>query len=391
MCRLFRVLINYIFIITPLFFYSCSSARISSPILWNKENLKILKTEAGYIDNPSIKNLISSCDKYIEEPPIAVTDKTVSFAPDLHYYCSVGPYWWQDSISGKYIRKDGYVNPDYYQYDATHLEKMESRCRDLGVAFYLTGDIKYYHAFEKQLRTWFVDPKTYMYPNFEYAQVVPGQNGNKGRCYGIIEAYSFNNIIESIRLVNSVKPLDQQILNRLKSWFNNFAQWMDYGVFGAQLKQTDNNIGVAYDVILVNMYLFVDNKQRATEICEDFSENRIYTQINDKGEQPKELERTRAFSYSVFNLGNIVDFIQLSKQCNPDVQEAITERTAKAFDYLSQYVGHKEKFPYKEISNWDACERSYNKQMRRFRQQKGEVENSKTILKSSDINTILYY
>lgn len=360
-------------ILVPIIFLSfsaCSITRYPQTMIWDKKNLKSFKTDGLYNEGLTIQEIMKTCDLIIKEAPVTVMNKENSFAPDMHYYCSVGPYWWLDSVSGKYILKDGYVNPDYYKYDVKRLSVLESRCKYLSLAFYYSGDDRYYDALYKQLYTWFCDTNTYMYPNFEYAQVVPGQNNNKGRSYGIIEAYAFNNIIESIRLVGSRKPLNKKLQNKLKRWFKEFAQWMDYGVFGEELKKTDNNIGIAYDVVLVNMYLFAGIEQRATEICNDFVTSRLNVQINDKGEQPRELERTKAFSYSVFNLKNIVDLIQLSEYCKIEDLKGLIKKTETAFDYLSQYIGHKEKFPYIEISDWDECEDSYFNQWKRFSKQK---------------------
>ena len=380
---------NILVPIIILSFSACSITRYPQTMIWDKKNLKSFKTNGLYNEGLTIQEIMKTCDLIIKEAPVTVMNKENSFAPDMHYYCSVGPYWWLDSVSGKYILKDGYVNPDYYKYDVKRLSVLESRCKYLSLAFYYSGDDRYYDALYKQLYTWFCDTNTYMYPNFEYAQVVPGQNNNKGRSYGIIEAYAFNNIIESIRLMDSRKPLNKKLHNNLKRWFKKFAQWMDYGVFSDELKMSNNNIGVAYDVILSNIYLFVGNKIRATEICNDFVRRRLYVQINDNGEQPKELERTKAFSYSVFNLSNIIDFIKLAKNCNVDNIDAMMERTEAAFNYLSQFIGHKEKFPYVEISDWNACERSYNQQLIRFSKLKGQLD-TKEFIQTTSLNSILY-
>lgn len=114
------------------------------------------------------------------------------------------------------------------------------RCKALSQAFYITDDRKYYNAFLQQLQVWFVNKDTYMYPTFEYSQVVPGNYGNKGRSTGMISAYGFNTVIESIRLVNGVKKIDSRTIKRVQKWFCAFANDSE-DRFGQKFRNVDNN------------------------------------------------------------------------------------------------------------------------------------------------------
>ena len=48
------------------------------------------------------------------------------------------------------------------------------------------------------------------------------------------------------------------------------------------------------------------------------------------------------------------------------------QRLDKAFEYLSQFIGHQEKFPYRQISSWENCENTFEKLKVRYRKLKGE-------------------
>lgn len=320
--------------------------------------------------NPSQEKLFRATkaqgDRQLGEDNIIVIDKVASFAPDKHFYCSIGPYWWPDSQqSGKYINRDGYVNPESAQYDRGRLSSLASRCQNLSEAYYLTKNVEYYNAFIKQLDAWFIDKETFMYPNFEYSQVIPGQRGNKGRNTGMIEAYSFNIVIESIRLVNSVKKLDKQKLIALKTWFYEFAEWAETGEVGESLRKSNTNVALAYDVIIANMYLFAGEEAKAKLIVDDFEDRRINVQIKEDGSQPNELQRTKAFSYSLFNLTHIIDMCFLARYWYPNYYLEHRERIDKAFEFLGQYVDNTESFPYQQISDWDKCKKNYRKQLER--------------------------
>ena len=181
-----------------------------------------------------------------------------------------------------------------------------------------------------------------------------------------ISFFYFNTIIESIRLVNSVKKIDRLTMKALQSWFFEFAQWADnsYGTF---FKKVDNNISLAFDVTTVNMYLFAGNEKRAKEIVDDFAVLRIDRQIIEDGSQPVELKRTRAFSYSMFNLTHIVDMCYLARYWYSNYYHEHHKRIDKAFEFLGQYVEEPEKFPYQQITSWDKCVNNYRYQLERIK------------------------
>jgi len=141
------------------------------------------------------------------EPMISIVEKDKTFAPDKHYFCSLSPYWWPDPDGGsKYVNRDGKINPEYYEYaDRRKFEKMASNLKALSIAYYITGDKTYYDTYIRQIRVWFIDKDTYMYPNVDYGQIAPGHYNNKGRSNAVIEVYGMNDVLDSYRLISSVK------------------------------------------------------------------------------------------------------------------------------------------------------------------------------------------
>ena len=347
--------------------FTCESkVRNNRPLVWDMAQIEQLKKEGGKGD--AVRTILKDADGIRLAKPVAVTDKQrTSFEPDKHYFCSIGPYWWPDSLNkGKYINKDGEVNPESKLYDNVKAIEMVNRCLTLSKAFYITENKQYYDAFLRQLRVWFINKDTYMYPTFEYAQVVPGQNNNKGRSTGMITAYVFNSLIESIRLVNGIKRIDRRTMKKIQKWFLSFAEESEK-LYGAIFHDANNNISLAFDVTIANMYLFAGQEEKAKQIVDDFATLRIEKQILDDGRQPSELIRTDAFSYSVYNLTHIIDFCFLAQYWYPNYYMDHRTRIDNAFNFLEQFVDNTEAFPYQQITKWETCKKDYYYQLNRIK------------------------
>lgn len=342
------------------------------PLLWNLSNLEYLKHNSTQ-QKKTYKRIIKEANNYCMTPPVVVTDKKHTFSPNNHYYCSLGGYWWPDSLNtGKYVHKE-VKSPLSNEYDAFRLSELRNRCSFLSVAFYLTDDSRYLECFIDQIKAWFINEDTYMYPNFEYVAVVPGKNRNKGRVSGMIQAYSFIDVIESILLVNSIRPIDDEILANLKKWFSDFVNWSEDGRFGPSLQKATNNIGVAYDIMLIEMYLFIGEERKARAIVDDFSEKRLNVQIDEEGKQKAELNRSNAYSYSLYNLSHILDFCFISNYWNLDYYTKHQDVIDRAYLYLQQYENNQEAFPYQQITEWSKCQQQLHSQLLRRERLRGNI------------------
>lgn len=329
------------------------------PLIWD---MTLINNPKKNPSSPETKIFLKNCDIICKKPPVSVTLKAKTYAPDIHYYCSIGTYWWpKRNNPQQYYHKDGETNPECKEYDITYLKELASRCQKLSKAFYITGEMKYYDALLKQIKVWFLNQNTYMLPNFEYAQVIPGRNNNKGRSTGMIDAYNFNTVIESIRLVNGVKKIDNDTMSGLKSWFETFARWADEGEFGNKQRENNNNIGTAFDITLINMYLFSGNNKRAKQIADEFASKRINTQIDSEGKQKAELIRPNAFTYSLKNLGYLFDFCYLARYWDRNYYKKHGASLDRAIAYLEQFVDNQKAFPYKQKSGWEKCRHGINR------------------------------
>lgn len=306
------------------------------------------------------RSVVQSADRFCEMPPVAVTEKPTTRSGNRHNFEALSIYFWPDpeNPDGPYIVRDGQPNPEYKDYDLPRLEELVKRTGALSRAYYVTGDEKYYDAFCRQIDAWFISRKTRMTPDFEYNQFIPGRNDGKGCGAGVIDAYNFINVLEAVRLVESRKSLGRSRTKKLKRWFRNFAHWMQTSEIGRQEANATNNHGAAYDITLYVLSHYTGNDEVCEEIVANFAERRVNPQIEPDGSQPQELKRTKAFNYSVYNLQHLVDFCIIQRNLGNDYINGDGQRIKAAIDYLDQFVGHRELFPYEEIGDWEAQERN---------------------------------
>src|SRR5690606_31340921 len=138
----------------------------------------------------ALDTILKDAEKALRTPVVTIVDKPmVPPSGDKRDYMSLSPYWWPnpDTADGlPYVRRDGEFNPERDQYDLPKLEAVTDAVRDLGPAYYFTGDEKYAEHAAKLLRAFLLDPETGMNPNLKYAQFRPGRSMEVAS--GIIES-----------------------------------------------------------------------------------------------------------------------------------------------------------------------------------------------------------
>lgn len=353
------------------FAYVCLMSYAQTPA-WNVKGLKKFIQTAQYEDIR--QNIIKKANSYIKKEYLSVTDKAKKFAPDKHYYESMGPYWWPDpnNPNGAYIRKDGERNPEYKEYDKDRMSEMANRVYYTTLAFYLTRDVRYYDYCTSQLQVWFLNEETKMHPSLEYGQIIPGKNNNHGRDAGLIEMRIMHTIIESVRLLNDTKRMDAVTYKGLQQWCKDFLLWCENSEIGKKEFAATNNHGSSLDVVMLNMAIFANYKECVNRLSKGFEERRLNVQVSENGKMPSELTRTMAYHYSIYNLSHIVDYCLLQESLGNHFYKKNRKVINSAVSYLLQYVGHKELWEYQEISSdWSKLEQNLLMQIYKLRRVKG--------------------
>lgn len=309
----------------------------------------------------ALRALILEADRAMGRELTPVTVKTIlAVSGDPHDYVSMGPYWWPDPEKTDglpYIRRDGERNPETARLDRSKIDQLLKTVRPLALGWYFTGDARYAQKAAGHLRMWFLDPETRMNPNFNYAQMIPGHFDGQGRAAGVIDGYSFVEIIEHIRLMQPSGALTHEDMQGLKQWFSEMTDWLLSSEIGIAERNATNNHGIAYDVQVVAYSQFAGREDVARAVVERFPHGRIFAQIEPDGSQPRELERTTAFHYSLYNLDHMMDMCLLAERQGANLYPVESEdgrSIAKAIAYMVPYLGiDQAKFPYQQINNWD--------------------------------------
>lgn len=341
----------------------CSGTLFSQLTIWNVESMQ----QARFKTPEAVKLLIRDADKELTKNIITVVDKPMTPpSGDKHDYMSMGRYWWPnpDTKDGlPYIRKDGVSNPEIEKLDRLPLAQMTRSVKLLTLAFYLTKDDQYATKAVDHLRKWFLDKKTRMNPHSNYGQTVPGHNNGMGRGFGIIDTYSFIEMLEGVELLKSSKKFTKKDQQGLQEWFTYYLDWMLSSPIGSEEYEAENNHGTAYDVQVVRIALFVGKEDVAKKFLNDFPTRRLFTQIKPDGSQPFELSRTTAFGYSVFNLAHILDMCYMAKNIGIDlfnVNSSDGRNITKAMEFLLPYAGKMvQDFPYQQIRDWNKVQQDY--------------------------------
>jgi len=313
--------------------------------------------------NLAYKELIKEADANLLKPLPSVTDKKITPpSGDKHDYMSVGPYWWPDPNSPDglpYIQKDGEVNPERYEYDSSARSSLVSQVRILSLAFYFSEDERYAAKTIELLKTWFLNPETKMNPHLKYGQAIKGRV--EGRGIGIIDTRSFAFIPDAIRLVRSSDSYSVDFEAGMKGWFSEYLEWLWNHEYGQDERIWHNNHGTAYDEQVVSYALYTGNIELAKLVLNNVPFRRINQQIEPDGKQPHELRRTRSFSYSIYNLGMLVNLAVLGEKMGVELYnyKGVDGQSIKqALNFLEPYISGDKEWEYQQIIPVEANQES---------------------------------
>ncbi len=337
----------------------CSGASLAQPA----DEARVFLLDIVAVDvkkQPELKPAVAKVDRdaklALKAEILSIVTKTATPpSGDKHDYMSQAPYFWRNpnTASGfPYIRRDGMRNPEIKQYpDHDMLDKMIDTVERLSVGYFITGKDEYAVRAGEILRTWFLDPRTKMNPNLEFAQAIPGLN--TGRGIGIIETRGLTRVVDSVGLIAkspSWKKADQA---GVEAWFAKYVSWLTESKNGRDESEAKNNHGTFYDVQLASFALFTQNRDLAKKVLEAAKQKRITRQIEPDGRQPLELERTKSWDYSLMNLEGLMSLARLGDVVGVDLWSFQTldgRGIRKAIGYLAALTPDVKKWSYQQIT-----------------------------------------
>lgn len=303
----------------------------------------------------SLAALEEDARKALTFGPVSVMDKTMTPpSGDKHDYMSQAPYWWPDPSkpNGRpYVRRDGERNPEINRItDHDNLGRVASAVATLGLAYHLTGRDEYATHAARLVRVWFLDPATRMNPHLKFGQGIPGIN--EGRGIGIIETRGLPEMLDGVLLLSRSPAWKLADENSLHAWMTAYLRWLTTSQYGQDEAKNGNNHETWYDVQVAGLALYTGQGDLARGTLEG-ARARIARQIEPDGRQPRELERTRSWDYSIFNLRAFFDLATLSDRTTLDLwnyQTADGRSLRKALDYLVPFATGERKWPDAQIT-----------------------------------------
>jgi hypothetical protein len=323
-----------------------------------ERNRRLLKEGDAQLA-PALARLRDEAERSLAAREPSVMDKKLLPASgDKHDYFSNGPYWWPDPTKPDglpYIRRDGEVNPESDTgTDDIAFGQVCSAVETLGLAYWFTGEERFATKAGSFVRTWFLDAKTRMNPNFQHAQAIPGIT--PGRGIGLIESRRLMGLNEGLALLAESKALTTAERKAFGLWLEAFYVWLTTSANGRDEAKEENNHGTWYDAQTAHLALVLGRTDDARAILTRGLDSRLSKHIEPDGSQPRELARTRSLNYSLFNLEAMVACAVLGGHVGVDWWSFKTRdgrSLARALGYVAPFVDPAKPWPKQDVGAGD--------------------------------------
>ena len=299
--------------------------------------------------------LLRAAEAALTAGPFSVMDKRrVPPSGDKHDFLTLAPYWWPDPAKPgglPYVRRDGEVNPESKRdTDDVPFGRMVEAVTTLTRAFRDARDERFAARAALLLRVWFLDAPTRMNPNLEYGQGVPGVNTGRGA--GIIATRRLVDIVGAARVLDGSPSWSEGDRQGFRAWCSAYAAWLQTSRNGREEAAAANNHGTWYEAQLAALLLHTGRVEEARSRLEG-AKRRLASQIEPDGRQPRELERTRSWGYSVMNLDGWFTVARLAEEAGVDIwhfRTADGRSLRAALDYLVPFAEGGARWPHRQIT-----------------------------------------
>lgn len=301
---------------------------------------------------------MAAAARYMQNIPRTITEfPTTRSAGGLHDYYSQADYYWPDKKhpDGPYVVHDGQSNPMNFSEHRKAMVGLSVEMPALTAAWMLTGSRRFGVKACDHLRAWFVTPATRMNPNLEYSQAI--QNLNTGRSIGVIDTL---HLVEVARAAShlTTELLSQEDQRGVKEWFRSFLNWLGTSEKGRAERDTLNNHAMCWALQAAEFARFVGETTVREEVYAQYRNTLLPNQLGSDGSFPKELARTKPYSYSIFNFDIMATLCQSIKGLEPD---PITFRlpdgrgVCRSAEFIYPYLKHKTAWKWgRDIEHFDA-------------------------------------
>ncbi|MGA3006948.1 MAG: alginate lyase family protein [Opitutaceae bacterium] len=266
-----------------------------------------------------------------------------------HDFSSEGDYWWPDpkNPEGPYVRRDGESNPANFVAHRLLLMRFAREEGALLAAYDLTHEEKFAAAATRHLRAWFIDPATRMNPNLQFAQAIKGVCPGRGT--GLIDTVHLAEMAVGIPVLRgsaAFTPADEAAVT---DWFRRYLIWMRTSPDGIAEREADNNHGTCWTLQAAAFARLTGDQSVLAECRRRFIGLLLPGQMAVDGSFPRELARTKPYSYSLFNLDAmtaLADILSTPSENMLAFRLPDGRGLVRGIEFLAPYVADKSKWPH---------------------------------------------
>ena len=332
-----------LYMLVLFFLLSCENDKESFPA----QAADILKEE-----------ILKRAEQDKNEPARTLTEEYCErSAGGMNDFYSEGDYWWPnpEDPEGPYIVKDGLTNPGNFTLHRELMIRFSQMVGNLCSAYLLNGNKEYSDAITKHLKAWFITDSTRMNPHLLYAQAIKGRH--TGRGIGIIDAIHLIEVARTVIILEEKNEIEKSDLDQIKSWFSQFNSWLTSHEYGLAEMVHPNNHGTCWNM-QVGIYAKLTGNDSILDFCrENYKTLILPNQMAVNGSFPLELNRTKPYGYSLFNLDAMVMNCLILSDPENDLWNFTTEdgkNIEKGLEYMAAFVADKSSWPLKpDVMYWE--------------------------------------
>jgi len=294
----------------------------------------------------------------MQQKPVTITaDVSARSAGGKHDFFSEADYWWPDpqNPEGPYINKDGLSNPDNFVAHRKSMIRLSKIIGALASAYKITGEDRYVKQAVKHLQAWFINTETMMNPNLLFAQAIKGRF--TGRNFGIIDTIHLMEVAQGAHVLSQSKWFDNHTLAGIKKWFADYIYWLNTSKLGLQEKMVKNNHATCWVMQTAAFARFCGDEAMLDSLRTRYKNVLLPSQMALDGSFPLELERTKPYGYSIFNLDAFAMICQILSTPEDYLWTYTTadgKSIEKGIRYLYPFIANKNSWPLKpDVMYWE--------------------------------------
>ncbi|CAE6465647.1 unnamed protein product [Rhizoctonia solani] len=256
-------------------------------------------------------------------------------------------------VTCPYERRDGQFNPDYRLANdsgatqalmdallyAPIAHLVISKSPELNTA--KRPDGWYASQALRAAQIFFVDEATRVNPHLNYSQLLRGPGTQVGSPTGVLDMHWWPKALSGILLMKEMGVWSEADLAGVVNWAKAYIPWLQTNELAKAERASDNNHGSYFFNQLAALQILVGDLDGAKATVQDYFTGIYMSQIDEKGDQPKESARTHPYHYRGYNLCAMINSARLAEFVGYDGWNAKSSSGAgiqTAADYAMQFT-----------------------------------------------------